>query len=880
MNSYNRDDDSFQGNTEVYFEIVDNLLEGCQILDSDWRYVFINKSLEKQIRMNRENIIGKTMMEVYPGIEETPMFSVLMESSADNLQRQIKNMFVFPDKRKAWFDLKIIPMSKFIYIFSLETTEFKSSIEEKEMMAETLSIIDDVESWEDFLRIIIKNIKKWSACEAVGIRIKNGLDFPYFVTSGFSDEFVRLENNLCNYDEKGAVIYDEKGNPVLDCMCGNILNGKYDSEKSFFTTDGSFWSNCTTDLLATTTEKDRQSKTRNRCNGSGYESVALIPIRTDKKTYGLLQLNDREKGKFTPEMITRFRRTTDIIAVYLSKKQTEESIIHLNMLLKGIRNVNQLIVREKDSEKLIQSVCDLLTENRGFNFVSIVLTDKKVGKILNYRWAGSKLDFLIDTFEKGVIPKCIKEFIVDRNTKILIGDKFFCNDIKIDVDMGSTLLPLEHDNKIYGFMVTCIPYLMKNDAEEQDLMIEVAMDIAYALSGIETEKEKKQSQLDLNDAQEQMRQTQKLEAIGLLAGGIAHDYNNILMVQMGYCDIMMEELKGNDQLMEDLIEIRSSAERAASLTRQLLIFGRKQPIMPVVLDLNTIIKNTEKMLKRLIGEDIDLIVNLKERIWKVKIDPGHVEQVVLNLAVNARDAMPKGGKLSIETDNVFLDNEYTFSHIETIPGRYVMLAVSDNGCGMDQNTIEHIFDPFFTTKEIGKGTGLGLSTVYGIVKQSGGNIWVYSEKGNGTTFKVYFPIVESGEIEVSLEETSLIIGNGELVLVVEDEPTLLKIIYKMLTALGYQVEVSANADEAISLVEKEKLNPDVLITDVIMPNISGKLLVDRLKRTIPDLKYLFMSGYTDNSIVDHGVLKADIPFLQKPFNINTLSFKLRSILDI
>ncbi len=384
----------------------------------------------------------------------------------------------------------------------------------------------------------------------------------------------------------------------------------------------------------------------------------------------------------------------------------------------------------------------------------------------------------------------------------------------------------------------------------------------------------------LRETEEQLLQSQKLEAVGQLAGGVAHDFNNLLTVILGYGDTLLLLLHRNDPMRRDVEQIMDAGERASSLTRQLLAFSRKQTLQPEVLDLNNVVRDMEKMLFRLIGEDIDLATFLGDDLWLVNADPGQIEQVIMNLAVNARDAMPQGGRLTIETVNVENDEEYAKNHLGVVPGQYVMLAITDSGCGMDEDTRSKIFEPFFTTKGQTKGTGLGLSTVYGIVKQSGGHIWVYSEPGRGATFKIFLPCMGAGPI-VPAEQRQVVkqLGRGKKLLVVEDEPALRELLQRMLEGLDYRVTVAANGGEALIAIEEEGLQPDLLITDVVMPGMSGSILAKRLRKTLPDLKVLYMSGYTDNAIVHHGVLDPGVPFIQKPFNQNQLGSKIQMVLD-
>ncbi len=381
--------------------------------------------------------------------------------------------------------------------------------------------------------------------------------------------------------------------------------------------------------------------------------------------------------------------------------------------------------------------------------------------------------------------------------------------------------------------------------------------------------------------EEQLLQSQKMEAIGRLAGGIAHDFNNLLTVIKGYTQLSLLDVKENNPLWENMQEIQKAAQRASDLTRQLLAFSRRQILDPKVLDLNSLLIDVEKMLRRMIGEDIELVTLLSEDLGRVKIDPGQIEQVIFNLAVNARDAMPSGGKLTIETANVEWDQDYAHSHIGATPGHYVCLSVSDTGVGMSREVQEKAFDPFYTTKDKGKGTGLGLSTVYGIVTQSGGKIRVYSEPGHGTTFKIYFPTVEreldarNGKIE-----TDCLPGGSETVLLVEDDPSVRDLANRLLRQQGYRVLESANGEDALRLAQDitgERIH--LLLTDVVLPQMGGKQLADQLKIYRPDLKVLYTSGYTDYAIVHRGALDSSTHFLQKPFSLKTLSQKVREALD-
>jgi len=375
-------------------------------------------------------------------------------------------------------------------------------------------------------------------------------------------------------------------------------------------------------------------------------------------------------------------------------------------------------------------------------------------------------------------------------------------------------------------------------------------------------------------------QSQKMEAVGRLAGGIAHDFNNLLTVITSYSDLLLQDLGADDPKREDVEQVRKAAEGAAALTRQLLAFSRQQVLAPRVVSLSVVVQGVEKMLRRVIGEDVDLVTALDPVVGSVKADVGQLEQVLMNLAVNARDAMPAGGKLTIETANVEHDPDYAREREATPVRRFVMLAVSDTGIGMDEATKARIFEPFFTTKEAGKGTGLGLATVYGIVQQSGGFIWVYSEPGHGTTFKIYLP-----QVEAPLEGRAVGAAPGDLprgtetILLVEDAAAVRAVTRQVLERQGYTVLEAAHGAAALQTAAGHPGPIHLLLTDVVMPVLSGRQLADQLARLRPDAKVLYASGYTDDAVVRHGVLEAGISYLQKPFTADSLARKVREVLD-
>ena len=419
----------------------------------------------------------------------------------------------------------------------------------------------------------------------------------------------------------------------------------------------------------------------------------------------------------------------------------------------------------------------------------------------------------------------------------------------------------------------------RNELEER--VKERTAELAGANENLRSEiREHARTEETRRQLETQLRQSQKLEAVGQLAGGVAHDFNNILTGIGGYTNFVLERLEKETQDYQDLSEVRRLTDRAADLTRQLLAFSRRQTLVPVVLNINAVLENLAKMLKRLIGEHLNLAFHPAADLGNARADPGQIEQVMMNLALNARDAMPDGGQLTIETANVELDQSHADRYVGVTPGRYVMLAVSDNGCGMDEATLEQIFEPFFTTKELGKGTGLGLATVYGIVKQHGGNIWVHSEPGKGTTFKIYLPRVgeEAETLDRKRADPPPMLG-GETILLVEDEESVREIARRGLKDYGYAIISAGSPEEAEKMFDEHGDRIDLLLTDVVLPGRNGRQLYEALKAKSPSLKVLYTSGYTDNAILHHGVFDANTSFIQKPFTPSSLARKVREILD-
>ncbi|WP_051957745.1 hybrid sensor histidine kinase/response regulator [Desulfobacter vibrioformis] len=568
------------------------------------------------------------------------------------------------------------------------------------------------------------------------------------------------------------------------------------------------------------------------------------------------------------------------MASYAKNLNFEERYIPLKLERKHQKYQDEL-------EHLVQSI-NAMNENHINHIKAVKLAEKEAEK------AEKRLKRLI---EKSPLPM----LITHKNQDILfMNDKFtelFGYTIN-DVSTADEWWKIAYPNEIYREKVkqSWINAVERAQKEKKEIKMqiwelttkersrktcefymvpldEIGLIIINDISHRET------AQLEKENLEKQLQQAQKLESIGRLAGGIAHDFNNMLSIILGNSEMLMEDLGANNQFLCNVKEIQKAAERSAALTRQLLAFARKQTISPKTINLNTAIEGMLKMLKRLIGEDIDLSWSPKKDLWSVQADPSQIDQMLANLCVNARDAIKDVGKVTIETDNVYFDEEYCMAHQGFKPGNYVLIGISDNGCGMDEEILDNLFEPFFTTKKIGEGTGLGLATVYGIIKQNKGFIHVYSEPGEGTTFKLYIPQHEDPRVEDAVISSETVQQGSETILLVEDEASILKMTKIMLERLGYHVLAANTPDEAIRICSRPGIAIHLLMTDVVMPSMNGRELFKIVIKLFPDIKHLFTSGYTANVIAHRGVLDEGFNFINKPFSKQDLSIKIRSILD-
>ncbi|MBI5622202.1 MAG: response regulator [Elusimicrobia bacterium] len=588
-------------------------------------------------------------------------------------------------------------------------------LRERDVTIRYLRLINESKGLPGLIQASVEFFQQQSGCEAVGIRLKEGDDYPYCEARGFPRDFLLVENQLCARDAGGRVLRDEAGLPVIECMCGNVISGRFDVSKSFFTTGGSFWSNNTTRLLASTTEADRQSRTRNRCNGAGYESVALLPLVMAGERLGLLQLNDHRPDVFSRESIVFWEMLTDQLSVAVAKFRADEARARA----------------------------------------------------------------------------------------------------------------------------------LEQNAESQAMFL----------------------------------QAQKLGVVGRLAGGIAHDFNNLLAVIIGLAQLLEDQVHDRPKALADAREILAAADRAAALTKRLLVFSRRQVLAPAVIGVNEAVQGALPLLRPALGAVVGLEVSLAGGLPCVRLDPDQFQQVLLNLALNAREAMPGGGRLRIETSLLERSKEVLARHPGLAAGPHVLLAAKDSGPGIPADILPHVFEPFFTTKPKEQGAGLGLSMVYGFVMQSGGTISAFNEPGGGAVFELCFQAVDQPAPRTAAPSAERPASGSKTILLVEDDAAVRRFAARCLRLAGFEVLEAGNADEALACGRQAWPRLRLLVSDVVMPGLSGTELARRLRAMVPGLRVLFVSGYADDALSRHGLLKPGVRLLAKPFTPAALTNAALEILQ-
>jgi PAS domain S-box-containing protein len=802
------------------------------LADADGRLLDVNEAACTLLGYTREELLALSLA----GIEadQTPehvldIIARVFEVGAERFERRMRRK----DGSLIVMELSLssLPVGEGrVMAFARDISARKRVDEERDATVRMLKLINQPTNLHVLMRDVTLLLRDWSECLSVGIRLTDGEDFPYYETREFPPEFVELERHLGQHDDHGHLVRDTAGNPELDCMCGDIISGRFDPAKPFFTARGSFWTNSTTQLLATTAEADLQALMRHRCLSEGHESVALVPLRTGETRYGLLQFNDRRKNRFSPGRIAALEVLADSVAIAISQRQDQAA-----------RQVS-----EERFRRLLESTTDY----------SYAVDHRDGRQVQTRHGAGCEKVTGYTPDELAARPSLRLDMVVPED-RVAVVD--FANAI----DHGKNPAPIEHrivhkNGAIHWVRNTVVsrPAPTGHGFVHDGLISDV------------TDRKRLESQL---------QQAQKMEAMGQLAGGVAHDFNNILATMLMELGLLREEPGLSEEVRSGLRDLETSVGRATGLTRQILAFSRRQLMQMKPLRLDALLTDLHKMLVRMLGETIQIGLHASPETSAIKGDAGMIEQVVMNLCVNARDAMPAGGRIELRVENVTLDKSHIQDNPEARMGHFVCLSVTDTGCGMNEQVRLHLFEPFFTTKDTGKGTGLGLSTVYGIVKQHDGWIEVESQEGMGSRFHVLFPASSIDAISASPDAAAPGRGKGETLLLVEDETSLRLALGSILRRFGYRVLEASNGAEAQAEWQTVRGAVDLLVTDMVMPGkMTGLQLIERLRREKPSLRAIICSGYSSSPSIP---ASGDIDVLTKPFETLVLLKTVRRCLD-
>ncbi len=867
--------------------IVDTLREAVLTLNSRLEVVSANRSFYKLFNLQEENVIGQNIYQIADGLLNLPDLRVVLDEilveaeTVDDfaITREFKNL----GRRTILFNAKKVeleePSGNLILLAMEDITDrsqFEEALRESEERYRTVVensqtgvlIIDDNykltyvnnKVYEIFGRkhdeIVGQDFRKFLAKDSLDLvaerykKRQRGEEVP----AQYQFHIVRKDGELRTIQISSAVIKNTKGRVFTIAQILDVTEHQQ-AEEALRESEEKY-------RLIVENAHDGIEITQNDrimfCNarfaemlGYSVEELKDIPFNKIYSEKAIRELHERQKRREAGLPVPKRYKTTlkrkdgQLIDVEVSYEIIDYQGHPATFAI--IRDVSEQTKAQMELERLMTAI-----EQAG---ESILITDL-TGKIQYVNPAFEKISGYPREEAIGQTPRILKSGKQD----LTFYEKLWTTIINGQTWQGR-IINKRKDGQLFTEEKTISP--VRNAEGNITHFVAVGRDVSQQIL-----------------LEQQFRQSQKMESIGRLAGGVAHDYNNMLTVILGNAQLGMSKMDKNNPFFDYFAKIHQAATRSADITKQLLAFARKQTIEPKVLDLNDTIENMLKMLRRLIGEDIDLAWLPYSSLWPVKLDPSQVDQILVNLIVNARDAIQGVGKITIETENRIIDDDYCTTHAGFTPGEYVMLAVSDNGCGMEKEILDKIFEPFFTTKEMGKGTGLGLATVYGIVKQNNGFINVYSEPGKGTTFKIYIPKYQGKEKSISsYQEKVPLKGKGEKILLVEDDKTILEFAQSLLKELGYTVEAVSEPQQALALVQQPGKSFDLLLTDVIMPEMSGKDLADQIKKQLPQIKVLYMSGYTANAIAHHGVLDKGVNYIQKPFSIQQIATKLRQVLE-
>jgi PAS domain S-box-containing protein len=819
------------------------------------------------------NLTAATLLGVIRGaLVKQPIFRFILKEDQDIYYRHRKQLFETGEPQE--FELRMVKKDGTTFWTHLEAsiakdtygasvcrvvmndiTERKFLEDERELTARLILLVNTPGDFRERMSELVYSLQYLSGCEAVGIRLRDGDDYPYYEIIGFPPAFVNEENHLYAYGPDSKILCDSTGNPVLECMCGNILCGRFDPSKPFFTNYGSFWTNSINPLLAGTGESDRQTRTRNRCNVEGYKSVALIPLRIGNQFFGLLQFNDHRPDRFTPGLIAHLERVADSLAIALSQRQAEIALLESESRFRTIFGESPVAIWEEDLSGVRSRFDELrrsgVTDFRSYfdhnpdevaalaSRVRVLEVNQRSVELLGANSSAHVVRELSRYFTADSLPVFKEEMIA-----LAEGMRAFQAEIPIVNNKGERLL--------------------------LDMALSVSQEHAHDLSRVLV------SFMDITERkrmEEELLKAQKLESLGMLAGGIAHDFNNILTSISGNISMAKTQVKPGHKIFDLLSAAETASVRAQGLTRLLLTFAKGGAPVKEIASIQKLIKESSLFMLRDSKSGCEF--QIAEELWPVEADVGQISQVISNIVMNANQAMPEGGIIRITAENLKPEKIH---EIPVKPRRYIRISIKDQGAGIAEKHLSKIFDPYFTTKN--EGSGLGLATAYSIIKKHNGHISVDSLPGAWTTFHIYLP---ASDKEIPVKEASVLLTGRGKILVMDDDEMLKEIVEEMLGMLGYESEFAKDGDEAIEMYKKagESGKPyDAVILDLTIPGgMGGKEAIKILLEMDPEVKAIVYSGYSDDPVISNYREYGFKGMMAKPFDSYALGKALNDVLQ-
>jgi two-component system, cell cycle sensor histidine kinase and response regulator CckA len=913
-------------------DTLEALMEGCLVVDREWRYVFLNEAAILQARRPRASFLGRTMMECYPGIESTPVFAAMRYSMEKRVRQRLRSEFNYPDGSSATFDLRLEPQPTGLAILSIDVTE---ALRAESFMGGQKRVLEQMASGRplaETLTALVGVVEEQAPeimgsvllLDADGTTLRHAsaprLDARY--TSAIDGAQIGPQVGSCGtaaFRRAPVYVRDVATDPLWAdyrglaaehglkaCWSTPILDveGRVLGTFAFYLREAALPEprhlalfDVAVRLAAIAIARTREEEQLRESEGRFRQLADSI-----QEVFWMLDVERRQIIYISPAYESIWGRSCE--GLLQNPKDWAEAIAPEDRArvleaaeheAEGTYDVEYRIVRPDGSRRWVRARAFPVRDAAGRVFrvagVAQDVTERKRGEEA-LRHSEEKFATAFRSSPDGLaLARLPDGTLLDVNDAFLAISGYAREEVlgRTTTELRLWAEPKDREEYLRRLQteghVRDLAGPFRNKAGElRDCLISgelvrLGQDV-MSLTTLRDVTDRKRAEEERHGLESQLRQAQKLEAIGRLAGGVAHDFNNMLGVILGYTDRELALRRSSDPVYASLISIRDAAERSAELTRQLLAFSRQQKVEPRVIDLNAQVAGMEKLLRHTIGEDIALTLALEPALWPVSMDPSQVDQALVNLAINARDSMPGGGRLAVETRNVLVDAAQCRRLPEARPGPHVMLAVTDNGSGMDDETRERAFEPFFTTKPESKGTGLGLATVYGIVKQNDGFIELESAPGTGTAVRLYLPRTESDQAvrpAAAADGTPPARGR-ETILLVEDEPNLRELTARLLTDLGYRVLSAPGPLEALALCEDPSGPIHLLLTDVVMPEMNGRQLADRVRAQRAETRVLFMSGYTQDAVAERGVSTAGMPFLAKPFSLAALSARVREVL--